>query len=501
MRKTSVRLKAAVGFVALGMLGCSGGEADQMGIESTTDALTAGQAFLVSFTGDAIPANADSLVAGAGGSIVARYATVGAVLASSANPSFASSLRAAPGVDSVGATKSVHSNLTMPGGQRVPHAKTTAHGGTGDPLAFRQWNMDQIHAPQAHAVSLGKRSVLVGLLDTGIDPTHPDLAGQVKAAASVSCVGGVPNTAIAEWGNDAFGHGTHVAGIVAAAKNGVGVVGVAPGVSVAPIKVVDDNGSILPEAFVCAMDWAASHSFDVLNASFTVDPFFFYCSDDPDQLAIIKTVRRAVLSAARRKVTLVAAAGNAFLDLSSLRSPTGGKCKVLPVQLPGVIGVSSVGFTKRLAWYSDYGTGAVDLTAPGGDSLIPDSAVTDRASSGQVLSCIPPDSLFYAGAADYDGQVQDCSSGTCSTYAYIQGTSQASPHVAGVAALAISRFGKMSPEAVLAVLSLTAKPLACPHGAYDPNPVVFPTPAFCVGPALYNSFYGAGEVDALGVVR
>src|SRR5215212_6996102 len=108
---------------------------------------------------------------------------------------------------------------------------------------------------------------------------------------------------------------------------------------------------------------------------------------------------------------MVAATGNAFTDLRHLTgSTTGADCKVLPVQLPKVIGVSSVGVTQKLAFYSNYGLGAVDLTAPGGDSLIADPRVTDRASSGQVLSSIPPGSLIYEVLApDWDGQVQDCS--------------------------------------------------------------------------------------------
>ena len=114
-------------------------------------------------------------------------------------------------------------------------------------------------------------------------------------------------------------------------------------------------------------------------------------------------------------------------------------------------------------------------------------------------STIPAASLYYQAAADWDGQVQDCSSGTCATYAYIQGTSEASPHVAGVAALIISRFGKMSPDALLAKLSLAATPLACPPSPYDPGQTG--QPATCKGPAFYNNFYGAGEVDALAALR
>ncbi len=472
---------------------------EQEPVDPVRSALTGRtSSFLVAFGGDYLPRDADALVRAAGGTITARYPAVGAVLVVSSASSFAAAMRALPGVDAVGSTRSLRTMLSPVSGQAAARASSSTRG-PGEPLAFRQWNMAQIRAPRAHAVSVGRQAVRVGVLDTGIDVTHPDMAGQVNASSSVSCVTGVRDPSPDAWANDFFGHGTHVAGIVAAARNGVGVVGVAPGVQLAALKVVNDDGLIFPEAFVCAVDWAAEKRIDLLNASFTVDPLFFYCSDDPDQLAIIRIIRRAVLRAAARQVTLVAAAGNAFTDLASLRSPSGGRCKVLPVQLPRVIGVSAVGVTRRLAFYSDYGFGAVDLTAPGGDSLIPDPRVSDRASSGQVLSSIPPNSFFYQASADWDGQVQDCSSGTCSTYSYLQGTSQAAPHVAGVAALAVSRFGKISPEALLALLSLTARPVACPPSPYDPG--MTGTPATCSGPALYNNFYGAGEVDAFNVVR
>jgi subtilisin family serine protease len=152
-----------------------------------------------------------------------------------------------------------------------------------------------------------------------------------------------------------------------------------------------------------------------------------------------------------------------------------------------------------LSFFSDYGKGAVDLTGPGGDSNVPDPLVTDTTASGQVLSSVPPNSLYYQISAQWNGQVQDCSSGTCSTYAYLQGTSQAAPHVTGVAALAISRYGRMPPELLLALLSLTANPLACPPSPYDPG--MTGMPATCTGTKFYNNFYGAGEVDALNVVR
>jgi subtilisin family serine protease len=156
-----------------------------------------------------------------------------------------------------------------------------------------------------------------------------------------------------------------------------------------------------------------------------------------------------------------------------------------------------VGVTRSLWWASNYGYGAVDLAGPGGDNLIPNPAVTDTDASGQVVSSVPPGSLYYEWAAGWNGQVQDCSTGTCSTYAYLQGTSQAAPHVTGVAALVLSRFGKMSPEALLARLSLAATDLPCPPSPYDPG--MTGQPATCKGTTAYNNFYGAGEIDSLAV--
>jgi lantibiotic leader peptide-processing serine protease len=497
-------------------VGC-GPEVPTGDTSASTGALTAPASFLVSFTGGTIPANADGLIAAAGGIAVARYRSFGAMLARSSAPGFATALRATAGVDAVGAVAAVQSRLVprpAPGPFRrsVPPSPTPRpHKPTGDPLSFRQWDMDQIHAPAAHAISNGKSSVLVGVLDSGIDVTHPDLVGQVDASRSASCVGGVANVQTAAWANDVIGHGTHVSGTIAGLKNGIGIVGVAPGVRLAAVKVVIDDindpsfGLVLPDAFVCAIDWSIAHGFDLMNASLAIDPFTapiddLFCTDEPDREAIVKIVRRAVLAAGRKDISLVAATNNAFTDLSTLKGTTAGStCRFLPVQLPSVIGVSAVGFNRKLSFYSNYGFGAVDLTAPGGDSLVRDPLVTDTAASGQILSSIPPDSLFYAGAADYDGQVQDCSSGACATYAYLQGTSQATPHVTGVAALVLSRFGKLSPEALLVKLRMGANGLPCPPSPYDPGATG--QPATCTGPISYNNFYGAGEVDALPAVQ
>jgi len=522
-------LSQVVCVAFLGFVGCreaaSGGRGsspagDSSGASAVTERRAAPpiSSFLISFSGGAIPANAGDLVAAAGGTVAARYSAVGVILARSANGDFAPSLRSAGGVDAVGGIAAAHSRIDLPRPMarpgrdpRPPAAPPPPAASGGDPLSFRQWDMDQIHAPEARAISTGKKTVLVGVVDSGIDVTHPDLIGQVDPGASASCVGGVPNPAAAEWTNDVIGHGTHVAGTIAALKNGVGIVGVAPGIRLAAVKVAVDDvddpnfGLVLPDAFVCAIDWAIAHDFDLINASLTIDPFTapiddIFCSDEPDRAAVVSIVRRAVRAAAQEKITVVAASGNFFTDLAGLDgSPPGSQCRVLPVQLPPVIGVSAVGYTRALSFYSNYGAGAIDLAAPGGDSLIPDPSVTDTAASGQVLASVPSGSLYFLGAAEYDGQVQDCATSPCATYAYLQGVSQAVPHVTGVAALVLSRAGKLAPDALLAKLRQGATALPCPPNPY--NPGGWGQPATCHGPESHNNFYGAGEIDALATIR
>ena len=341
--------------------------------------------------------------------------------------------------------------------------------------------MVQIHAPEARAINGGSPSVVVGDIDTGLDFTHPDLAPNVDFANSVSCVGGVANPDPAAWADD-NGHGTHTAGTIAAAKNGIGIVGVAPNVKIAAIKAGNADGFFFPEAVICAFMWAGSHHLDVTNNSYFADPWLFNCRNDPEQRAIWKAEQRAIRYAMQQGVTVVAAMGNENLDLSKKNiddiSPDNGTpvtrevtnaCVVIPVEIPGVIGVSANGQQMEKSFYSNYGVGVVQVVAPGGDFPFQ----TEDFLEGLVLSTFP------------------------GGYALSEGTSMASPHVAGVAALAISAHGKLPPGAVQALITRTADPVACPPEPFNPGGFF---PARCQGGAGYNGFYGHGQVNALAVV-
>ncbi|OGO55563.1 MAG: hypothetical protein A2Z32_09795 [Chloroflexi bacterium RBG_16_69_14] len=443
------------------------------------------QTYVVLYKSLAVPANAGDTVKQAGGTVVASYGAIGVVIARSGDARFSSRITSDSRVEGASATASFATQLTDEmdaAGEPLPDS---APAPGDDPMSGLQWDMVQIHAPEARAINGGSPSVVVGDIDTGLDYTHPDLAANVDFANSVSCVGGVPDQNPAAW-FDVNGHGTHTAGTIAAARNGIGIVGVAPNVKIAGIKAGNDDGYFFPEAVICAFMWAGSHGIDVTNNSYFADPWLFNCRNDAGQRAIWKAEQRAIRYAMQQGVTVVAAQGNENIDLSkrnvdtiSPDFPPGSEvtrdvtnaCVVIPVEIPGVIGVTADGYNLQKAYYSTYGVGVADVTAPGGDRRfqIPPTG------NGRVLSTFP------------------------GGYAYAQGTSMASPHAAGVAALAISAHGKMPPGALQALLTSTADPMACPPNPFDPGPP-FIFAATCIGGDGYNGFYGHGQVNALSAV-
>ncbi|MGH3053137.1 MAG: S8 family peptidase [Gaiellaceae bacterium] len=364
-----------------------------------------------------------------------------------------------------------------------------------DNLSSEQWSLAQIRAFDAHAITGGSPLVRVALIDSGIDPGHPEFAGRIDTANSVSCATGVPirDPSGALW-RDQIGHGTQVAGLIAAGDNGFGIVGVAPHVQLLIVKVANAGQPITPAAAACAFRYVATQQIDVANASFAVDkgatgnadPFDFYCKDVKSEHESIKLVRQAIREARRSGTTVVASAGNNDLDMAhpSLEN----ECIRMPVELPGVIGVSSDGRLGRRAATppvaSNYGLGVIDVTAPGGDPA------QGGVPGGLVLSTFP---TYISPPPPAMPNIVD---GPGATYRYTAGSSFAAAHASGVAALIVSRFGnlgtaengKLRPGLVEALLQGTAEPKAC-----DPDPR-------CEGGEGYNGFFGHGEVDALSAV-
>ncbi|MEU4198202.1 S8 family serine peptidase [Kribbella sp. NPDC026611] len=403
----------------------------------------------------------------AGGTVLASYEQFGVVVAQSTNANFKADVRVGHNgreVQSVGSTRTAAVSEGPATG--LSSTDETTATPVPDPREKDQWDMVQIKADQAHAVTDGSRRVLVGVNDSGVDDTHPDLAPNFDARDSVSCVkNGVPDTTVGAWRPTTSPHGTHVAGTIAAARNGVGIVGVAPGVRIASVKVVNDAGFIYPEYSICGIVWAAEHHMAVTNHSYFIDPFEFWCNDDGDQGAVQEAVRRAYAWATDEGTLSVAAAGNSNVDLANKTTDSGSPndstpvtrtlnagCLDMPTELPGVITVASTTQARVKSSFSNFGLNKIDVAAPG----------------SAILSTLP-------GGG----------------YGTMSGTSMASPHVTGIAALMKSTHPWWGPRDIERALHKEADDTACPT---TPDPR-------CTGTTANNAFFGDGIADALDAVQ
>ncbi|MBA2717862.1 MAG: S8 family serine peptidase [Chloroflexi bacterium] len=343
-----------------------------------------------------------------------------------------------------------------------------------DPAEALQWDMQQIRTDQAHDVQGGRTEVQVGVLDSGIDGNHVDFKNGTlsnvdcsKGHNSVAFLPDGPGVGIADPCIDNQFHGTHVAGTIAARANGVGVVGVAPNVTLIPVKVCDTSGYCYASAVVDGITYAGDQQFEVINMSFFVDNDVFQestefkCSSDPTQRAFRRAVERALQYARSQGVVPVAALGNSDQDLAHPVDDTGqpisNECEVVPAESSGVIGTMSLGSRSEKAGYSNYGTGATDVAAPGGNGTTGDCRRT-------ILSTIPG-----------------------GLYACIQGTSMASPHAAGVAALIVSQFGSMGSDGDWKIPVTKVES-------------ILQSTAVDIGLRGYDECFGNGRIDALRAV-
>jgi subtilisin family serine protease len=341
---------------------------------------------------------------------------------------------------------------------------------TTDPAEALQWDMAMIHADTAHQVQGGRPEVQVGVLDSGISGYHVDF--QKNGVSNVDCALGHDSLGILP-ATLAIGspdpcvdnqfHGTHVAGTIGARANGVGVIGVAPNVTLVPVKVCDATGYCYASSVVDGITYAGDKKLEVINMSFFVDDDAFQtstefkCTTDPTQRAFRAALTRALSYARTQGVVAVAALGNESKDLAhpvdDAGQPIQNACKVIPGEASGVVGVSALGPQSELAGYSNYGTGAVDVAAPGGNGTTGDCTTT-------ILSTLP-------------GNAYGC----------IQGTSMASPHVAGLAALIESQYGSLGADGDWKLAPTTVESIL-QQSAVD------------IGPHGYDAFFGNGRIDA-----
>jgi subtilisin family serine protease len=266
-----------------------------------------------------------------------------------------------------------------------------------DPLRPQQWNLDLIDADAAHATSTGAGAT-VAIVDSGVQADHPDLVGRLVTGWDAVEGDATPQ--------DGAGHGTHVTGIVGAASgNGIGIEGVAPGARLMPVRVLDANGSGSAATVAAGIDWARAHGADVINLSLGSDVPLVGATGAGDMDAAI----RRVLDAG---IVVVAAAGNNSVPV----------CEQ-PAASAGLLCVGAVDRRGQHALYSSFGSG-LGVVAPGGSAL--------GTPGEDVLSTYPT-----------------------SGYAELAGTSQATPHMSGVAALLVA-CGLREQDAVRRILATTS---------------------------------------------
>lgn len=422
-----------------------------------------------------------------------------------------------------------------------------------DPLDDKLWGLSMVRSDKARQTEPGDRGVTVGVLDTGVDASNPDLSPNFSWSLSKNFAPDMTDidgpcevaSCLDPVGTDDGGHGTHVAGTIGAAANGFGVSGVAPNVTLVELKGGQDSGYFFLDPVVNALVHAGDVGLDVVNMSFYVDPWLYNCANNPadspeaqaEQQVIIEGMNRALNYAHDHGVTLVGALGNNHEDLGAPRtdisSPDYGAptyprpidnatCWDLPVEGPHVIGVSALGPSGKKSDFSNYGTEQISVSAPGGwfrDGYGTNSFQTD---ANMILSSYPLKVLQEEGLVNKAGNIEgnaktfvfkQCTAdGRCGYYTYLQGTSMASPHAAGVASLIVSRFGtadpahgglRLAPDRVEKQLYRTAAEHACPEPrlqTYTQEGRSAEFNAYCAGDEEFNGFYGYGIVDAYAAV-
>jgi lantibiotic leader peptide-processing serine protease len=565
VRKVLISALVAIVGLTLAVPFTAGARSQSPATNTAARQATGTTEYVVLYTSLASARAAKATIAAAGGQVVRENTKIGVATVRSSNANFITAVAGKAGVAGAARNRVIGQapqrnlpkaddveGLQAQGGA-AKGAADAAHRPRHEPLADKQWGMRMINATPSgsYRIHQGRHSVTVGIMDTGIDGRHPDIRANFNRRLSrnfttdIPLVDGPceeePDQSCSDPADvDEAGHGTHVAGIVGAPINRLGVAGVAPKVTLVNIRAGQDSGFFFLDATINALVYAGDVGLDVVNMSFFTDPWLFNCPNDPtatpqeqiEQRTVIAATQLAVRYARGRGVTLVSALGNEATDLGrptvdviSPDFPPGNErerqvnnsCLTMPTEARGVIGVSALGPSGRKAYYSNYGLEQTDVSAPGGDRRDFFGTPQYNTPENRILSTYPRNVLEEQELIDENGiptsplVLRDCRGSVCAYYAYLQGTSMASPHAAGVAALIVSRYGHqdrpgrgftLSPRRTERILKATAEDTPCP----SPPTLVYPDPdleglsATCEGTLERNGFYGFGVVDAMSAV-
>jgi subtilisin family serine protease len=332
---------------------------------------------------------------------------------------------------------------------------TTAQAAPNDPYFALQWGQQQIHTPTAWSTSTGAGQT-IAIVDSGVDLSQPDLAGKIAGGVTfVGCADKPAGCGNGDWKSAPSAgppspHGTHVAGIAAAvSNNGVGIAGTAPDAKLLAVKSLTEDGGTFEE-IAAGIRWSVDHGADVINMSLGALPGV----QALELTGLVSDARNAIAYARSKGVVVVVAAGNETAPLCD--SPSFND---------GALCVVATDRNELKSWYSNFGVkpDMAVVAAPGGAGLV--------SCRDDIISTVPP------SAPDGACETQQGTPG----YDFYAGTSMATPHVSGVAAL-LTAQGRTDDQTV-SVLEHTARtPGTGARGTYTPA-------------------YGYGIVDAAAAVK
>jgi subtilisin family serine protease len=418
-------------MLALGaMVGCAD---ESIGVEEQAVA----SRYIVSCQ-SALPANFAAKAAQNGDAIRHKFDAAGFAVVSTSKPNSYASAGCWVVADSVGEWVAPPQTFAAPAVVNPPFVVDD------DFFFFLQWGHDAVNAQEAWAAGHRGAGVRVAVLDTGFDLTHPDLAGNINHGLSASFTS-EPLQFVGTPENGFFSHGTHTAGTVAALDNGFGVIGVAPSAELVLVKVLGDAGSGSNGDVLAGMIHATNVDADIISMSLGMTfPKWGLHGEN----RIISIFNRVAMYARQRGSTIIAAVGNDNLNLD-------GEWTVLPGGAAGVVGIAATapsdwarnptGSLDLRASYSNYGSSAVDLAGPGGDFDLPGE---DPCVVGFIAApCWVFDMTLSTNAGGWT---------------FAAGTSMATPHVAGVAALILGEGSITTPAQLEAALRARSTDLGQP---------------------------------------
>lgn len=390
-----------------------------------------------------LPTDLEASVLGAGGTLVKTLDDIGIAVAEFATREDAEAMEA------YGFNVMPDVELNWLPGEDSMEVASEEHIGSNETFYHYQWHLPVIQADLAWDAGYTGAGARVAIVDSGIWYVHPDLADNIDYAAGTTFVPGTVDFM------DDRGHGTHVAGIVAAIDNDWGSIGIAPSATLIPVKVLDSNGTGNWSWIVSGIIHAANQNVDIMNLSLGATlkksgnmPFY----NGSDVAALINTIKKALHYAKSKGCLVICSAGNDARDLNH-----DWNYIKIPAQAGNGVIVSATGPFNQQDWdrpasYTNYGTSAITVAAPGGD-------------------------FIYDGANWWWDMVF---STTINGWSWMAGTSMASPAACGVAALIVGKYGSMNPSTLEHKLVKAADDLGKPGT---------------------DEYYGKGRVNAYNAVK